>query len=109
MVEATSAARSHQNSRSNAVPAQRERSCQACGLSFRSIVEECRLSMSREFMMPSAASTWSHVEVRQLHSLVAERTPIQQIAKIMRRSESAIRNKAAFHGISLRGLQYAAE
>lgn len=60
--------------------------------------------MSKAFVMPSAANGWSAGEVRQLQSLVAERICVAEIARILRRTESAIRNKAAFHGISLRGL-----
>jgi len=50
------------------------------------------------------ANTWSTHEIRQLQNLVAARTPVQQIAKILGRTESAIRNKAAMHGIPMRGL-----
>jgi hypothetical protein len=65
--------------------------------------------MSREFVVPSSANAWSHLEVKRLQALVAERTSVQEIARILRRSESAIRNKAAFHGISLRGLHCTSE
>lgn len=60
--------------------------------------------MSREFVVPSAASSWSSHEVQKLQALVAARTSIHEIARILRRTESAIRNKAALHGIALRGL-----
>lgn len=60
--------------------------------------------MSREFVVPSAASTWSQHELRKLQALVEARTSIREMARILRRSESAIKNKAALHGIPLRGL-----
>ncbi len=54
--------------------------------------------------MPSATSSWSANDVQKLQSLVEARLSVQEMAKILRRTESAIRNKAALHGISLRGL-----
>jgi hypothetical protein len=62
--------------------------------------------MAREFVLPSAANRWSRHELRQLQALVEARTSIRDIARILRRSESAIKNKAALHGIPLRGLSY---
>lgn len=38
--------------------------------------------------------------------MVEAGTSIRDMALNLRRSESAIRNKAAFHGIPLRGLPY---
>ncbi|WP_324318088.1 hypothetical protein [Povalibacter sp.] len=60
--------------------------------------------MSRGFTVPSAANSWSMHDVQKLQSLVEARTSLREIAKILRRTESSIRNKAALHGISLRGL-----
>ena len=62
--------------------------------------------MSRGFVVPSAANSWSSNDVQKLQALVEARTSIREMAKILRRTESAIRNKAALHGISLRGLLY---
>lgn len=70
---------------------------------------EVELAMSKEFVMPSAKSAWSHHEIRKLRTLAAEQMSIGEIARTLRRTESSIRNKAAFHGISLRGLQCASE
>ncbi len=54
--------------------------------------------------MPSAASSWSIHEIQKLQALAEARTSVREMARILRRTESAIRNKAALHGISLRGL-----
>jgi len=60
--------------------------------------------MSRGFVVPSAANSWSMHDVQKLQALVEARTSVREMARILRRTESAIRNKAALHGISLRGL-----
>lgn len=60
--------------------------------------------MSRGFVVPSAAHSWSMNDVQKLQALAEARTSLREMSKILRRTESAIRNKAALHGISLRGL-----
>jgi hypothetical protein len=45
---------------------------------------------------------WSMQEVRRLRELAAAGVPIDSIAATLRRTRSAIKNKAGFHAISLR-------
>jgi len=49
-----------------------------------------------------AQSVWSVDDVRQLRCLASEGAPLTTITQRLRRTESAIRNKASEHGISLR-------
>ena len=56
-----------------------------------------RLSRPRQ-----AGNPWSRDEIHRLRALAADGTPAAAIARALRRSESAVRNKACFHGISLR-------
>jgi hypothetical protein len=51
----------------------------------------------------SRGNEWSSDDLRQLRELAASGTPPEAIATTLRRTESAIRNKAGMHGISLRG------
>ena len=60
--------------------------------------------MSRGFVLPSTANSWSMNDIQRLQALVEARTSVREMARILRRTESSIRNKAALHGISLRGL-----
>lgn len=60
--------------------------------------------MAGRFVVPSAAASWSIHELQKLQALVEARTSLVEIAKALRRTESAIRNKASLHGIPLRGL-----
>jgi len=48
-----------------------------------------------------AASAWSREDVCKLRELAQNGTPLQLISSILRRTESAVRNKAGMHGISL--------
>ncbi|HEY6644319.1 hypothetical protein [Povalibacter sp.] len=64
--------------------------------------------MSKEFVVPAAVSSWSGREVQRLRTLADACTSVRDIAKLLCRTESAIRNRAAHHGISLRGLMGAA-
>lgn len=59
--------------------------------------------------VPSLANTrvtcitlWKPEDLRQLRELAQSGESLKLIASKLRRSESAIRNKAAMHGISLR-------
>lgn len=45
---------------------------------------------------------WSSADLRRLRELAALGTPLDTIATALRRTTSAIRNKAGMHGISLR-------
>ena len=46
---------------------------------------------------------WSSEELRQLRELAEAGTSLDAISVTLRRTASAIRNKAGMHGISLRG------
>jgi hypothetical protein len=50
---------------------------------------------------PSARRTWSAEEVRQLRELAEQGVSVRIIAARLRKTESAIRNKAGMHGISI--------
>lgn len=52
---------------------------------------------------PAGVRAWSVEEVRQLRALAQDGVPGAVIATRLQRSVSAVRNKAAMHGISLRG------
>ena len=56
-------------------------------------------SAARRGAVPNA---WSIADVRLLRDLAAQNVPVETIAATLRRSTSAIRNKACLHGISLR-------
>jgi hypothetical protein len=45
---------------------------------------------------------WSSADLRRLRELASLGTPLDAIASALRRTTSAIRNKAGMHGISLR-------
>jgi len=45
---------------------------------------------------------WSVEQVRVLRALASQGLPADRIAAELKRSESAVRNKACMHGISLR-------
>jgi hypothetical protein len=48
-----------------------------------------------------SASAWSREEIRQLRELAEGGTPVRVISTLLRRTESAVKNKAGMHGISL--------
>jgi hypothetical protein len=48
-----------------------------------------------------AASTWTREEICRLRELAQSGTPLHLISRMLRRTESAVRNKAGMHGISL--------
>lgn len=58
--------------------------------------------MRTSFSLPNPKSSWSMDDIRTLRALAAEGLPLEVIAKRMRRSASAIRNKAGMHGVALR-------
>jgi len=47
---------------------------------------------------------WSMQEVRRLRELAAAGMPLDSIAMTLQRTRSAIKNKAGFHAIPLRGV-----
>lgn len=47
-------------------------------------------------------NTWSTEDIRLLRQLAVDGTSLETIAVKLRRTRSAIRNKATMHGISLR-------
>jgi hypothetical protein len=55
------------------------------------------------FSRRSGRNDWSAEDLRQLRELAATGTPLNAIAAALRRTSSAVRNKAGMHGISLRG------
>lgn len=54
------------------------------------------------FQRRANSNEWSSEDLRQLRELAANGTAPGMIAVTLRRTESAIRNKAGMHGISLR-------
>lgn len=62
---------------------------------------DCISFSSRRHRRSRAANPWSREEVGRLRELAASGTPVQLISSILRRTESAVRNKAGMHGISL--------
>ena len=62
-------------------------------------------------LQSAAASAWSVEDVRTLRTLAQSGMSIGAIAAALHRSESAVRNKACMHGVSLqrtRGVRVAA-
>jgi hypothetical protein len=47
------------------------------------------------------ANRWSSADIRLLRDMAQQGVPLRVIARSLGRSESALRNKAAMHGISL--------
>jgi hypothetical protein len=60
-------------------------------------------AMRSSFSLPSAGNIWSTDHIQTLRRLLQQGLSVQEIALAMKRSESAIRNKAIMHGMSLRG------
>ena len=57
------------------------------------------------FVFPKSPALWTSEELRIMRQLADAGTPIARIAARLRRSPSAIRNKAGLHGISLKRSQ----
>jgi len=55
----------------------------------------------RRFSSPSAAKMWSSAELKQLRELTDAGMSIEIIASRLKRTVSAVRNKAGMHGLSL--------
>jgi len=54
------------------------------------------------FSRRSRRNDWSNEDLRRLRELAATGIPLSAIAAALRRTSSAVRNKAGMHGISLR-------
>lgn len=54
------------------------------------------------FSRRSRRNDWSSEDLRRLRELAATGTPLDDIAAALRRTTSAVRNKAGMQGISLR-------
>ena len=54
---------------------------------------------------PASGSSWSVADIRLLRELAQQGLPPSSIARALGRTQSAVRNKAGMHGISLQRLQ----
>jgi hypothetical protein len=59
--------------------------------------------MTASFWLPAVKRSWSTDDIRALRELSLQGLPVTVIARRLGRSKSAIRNKAAMHGVPLRG------
>ena len=57
----------------------------------------------------SRGNEWSSEDLRALRELASIGTPLETIATTLRRTTSAVRNKAGMHGISLKARRSAGE
>ena len=57
----------------------------------------------RRLSSPSAAKMWSSAELKQLRELTDAGIGVEIIAARLKRTVSAVRNKAGMHGCSLSG------
>lgn len=55
--------------------------------------------------LPAAPASWSVQDLNELRTLAATGLSLAALAQRLRRSPSAIRNKASMHGISLRTMK----
>jgi hypothetical protein len=58
----------------------------------------------RRFHSPCAAKMWSPAELKQLRELTDAGIGVEIIAVKLKRSVSAVRNKAGMHGFSVKSL-----
>jgi hypothetical protein len=49
----------------------------------------------------SKRQQWSDADVRELKTLAKQKTPVGKIARSLKRTEGAMRQKASSHGVSL--------
>ena len=56
---------------------------------------------ARKIFLPSAIASWSKDDLQRLRTLAQSGASIDAIAATLKRSASAVRNKAGLHGISL--------
>ncbi|WP_129778357.1 hypothetical protein [Peristeroidobacter soli] len=52
---------------------------------------------------PRIGNAWSREEIGKLRELAGSGTSLRSMSRILKRSESALKNKAGLHGISLQG------
>jgi hypothetical protein len=52
--------------------------------------------------LPCVRTSWSSEEIRRLRELAEDGVGVDVISTILRKTPSAIRNKAGMHGISLK-------
>lgn len=57
--------------------------------------------------LPRASASWSAHDIQRLRRLAEQGLTVETLAQHLRRTPSAIRNKAAMHGISLRSGRHA--
>ena len=56
----------------------------------------------RSTFLPSASASWSIPDIQRMRELAAQGVSVDAMSVLLGRTPSAIRNKAAMHGISLR-------
>lgn len=61
----------------------------------------------RTTFLPAASSSWSTADIRKLRELAEQGCSLSELCKALRRTESAIRNKASMHGIPLKNARTA--
>jgi len=67
----------------------------------------CPVRSVLQFRKGAYPNAWAAADVRRLRELAGQGISPGQAAKLLRRSESAVRNKACLHGISFqRKLQF---
>jgi hypothetical protein len=59
--------------------------------------------MRSSFFLPAPGNAWSIDKIQTLRRLAQQGLSVKEIAAVLRRTESAVRNKAVMQGISLRG------
>lgn len=57
--------------------------------------------MRRNFSLPTPRTSWTDQDVRTLRDGAAQGMPLNALCRLLRKTPSAIRNKAAMHGIAL--------
>ncbi|WP_116812166.1 hypothetical protein [Steroidobacter cummioxidans] len=62
----------------------------------------CLARTATQFRKGVYPNAWAVADVRRLRELAEQGISPGQVAKLLRRSESAVRNKACLHGISFR-------
>ena len=60
----------------------------------------CLARTATQFRKGTYRNAWAAADVRRLRELAGQGISPGQAAKLLRRSESAVRNKAGLHGIS---------
>ncbi|MBB6096459.1 hypothetical protein HNQ60_005381 [Povalibacter uvarum] len=57
--------------------------------------------MQNRFALPAALRKWTEEDIRKLRREASQGSSWKSLCDLLRKSPSAIRNKAAMHGISL--------